>query len=53
MPQTDRLNDHGLDMVKQMLAYTPQARITAKDAMEHPYFQGLNKETVGKIPLPF
>ena len=53
MPQTDRLNDAGVDLVGQMLAYTPQARITAKDSMEHPYFNGLNRESVGKIPLPF
>ena len=53
VPQTDRLNEAGLDLVKQMLAYTPQARITAKDALEHPYFNGLNLDTVGKIPLPF
>jgi len=53
VPQTDRLNDEGLDLVKHMLLYTPQARITAKDALEHPYFNGLNLDTVGKIPLPF
>eukprot|EP00322_Chrysochromulina_rotalis_P002125 CAMPEP_0115874248 /NCGR_PEP_ID=MMETSP0287-20121206/24435_1 /TAXON_ID=412157 /ORGANISM="Chrysochromulina rotalis, Strain UIO044" /LENGTH=299 /DNA_ID=CAMNT_0003329377 /DNA_START=17 /DNA_END=916 /DNA_ORIENTATION=+ len=53
VPQVDRLNDAGLDLVKQMLLYTPQARITAKDALEHPYFEGLNLDTVGKIPCPF
>jgi hypothetical protein len=36
-----------------LFADTPQARITAKDAMQHPYFDGLNLETVGKIALPF
>ena len=36
-----------------MLAYTPNARITAKDALEHPYFNGLNLDRVGKIPCPF
>ena len=50
---TDRLNDTGLELVQQMLAYTPNARITAKDALEHSYFNGLNRDTVGKIPLPF
>ena len=39
--------------VQQMLAYTPNARITAKDALEHPYFHGLNRDTVGKIACPF
>jgi len=53
MPLVDRLSDVGLDLVKQMLYYTPQARITAKDALDHSYFAGLNLDTVGKIPLPF
>ena len=53
VPQKDRLNDAGIDLVQQMLAYTPNARITAKDALEHHYFNGLNRDTVGKIPLPF
>ena len=92
VPQKDRLNDAGIDLVQQvsmprallsnrcatppcvlgaprracctpppclpdrasqMLAYTPNARITAKDALEHHYFKGLNRDTVGMIPLPF
>ena len=47
------LSQTGLDLVQQMLAYTPNARITAKDALEHPYFHGLNRDTVGKIACPF
>jgi len=35
-----------------MLAYTPNERIVAKDALNHPYFADLNKEAVGTIPLP-
>jgi hypothetical protein len=35
-----------------MLHYTPNKRIVAKDALDHPYFNGLNKATVGTIPLP-
>ena len=53
VPHPDRLNDAGLDLVQQMLAYTPNQRIVAKDALEHPYFHGLDKNTVGTIPLPF
>jgi len=49
----DRLNDAGLDLVAQMLAYTPNHRIVAKDALEHPYFDNLDKTRVGTIPLPF
>ena len=52
MPHPDRLDDAGLDLTAQCLAYTPNQRIVAKDAMMHPYFDGLNKETVGTIPLP-
>ena len=35
----------------QMLTYMPDARIAAKDALHHAYFHGLDRETVGKIPL--
>ena len=52
MPHPDRLNDAGVDLVAQMLAYTPNQRIVAKDALNHPYFNDLNRETVGTIPLP-
>ena len=50
---TERLNDAGLDLIAQMLKYTPNERIVAKDALEHPYFANLDKATVGTIPLPF
>ena len=53
VPQTDRLCDAGLDLIAQMLAYTPNSRIVAKEALEHRYFDGLNTATVGTIPLPF
>jgi cyclin-dependent kinase 2 len=49
---SSRLNDAGVDLVAQMLHYTPNKRIVAKDALDHPYFNGLNKATVGTIPLP-
>ena len=48
----ERLNDAGLDLIAQMLKYTPNERIVAKDALEHPYFANLDKATVGTIPLP-
>ena len=48
----ERLNDAGLDLIAQMLKYTPNERIGAKDALEHPYFANLDKATVGTIPLP-
>jgi serine/threonine protein kinase len=37
------LCDHGLDLLKQMLAYEPSQRISAKKALTHPYFQDLDK----------
>ena len=52
MPHLDRLVVAGVDLVAQCLAYTPNERIVAKDALNHPYFKGLNLETVGTIPLP-
>ena len=53
MVPTDRLNDAGVALVAQCHAYSPSSRITAKEALDHPYFDGLNRETVGTIPLPF
>lgn len=52
MPHPERLSDAGIDLVSQMLAYTPNQRIVAKDALNHAYFNDLNKDTVGTIPLP-
>jgi len=52
MPHSDRIDAHGVDLVAQCLAYHPNHRITAKDALNHPYFNGLDRETVGTIPLP-
>lgn len=38
------LDDKGLDLLSKMLKYEPSMRISAKKAMEHPYFDDLNKE---------
>lgn len=32
------MGDDGLDLLEQMLAIDPRRRITARDAMSHPYF---------------
>ncbi|CAL5208216.1 unnamed protein product [Lathyrus oleraceus] len=37
------LEESGLDLLSQMLKYEPSKRISAKKAMEHPYFDDLNK----------
>ncbi|KAL6279086.1 hypothetical protein ACE6H2_015967 [Prunus campanulata] len=36
----------GLDLLLQMLQYEPAKRISAKKAMEHPYFDDLNKASL-------
>ncbi|KAL2330112.1 hypothetical protein Fmac_017693 [Flemingia macrophylla] len=40
VPNLDQL---GLDLLSQMLKYEPSKRISAKKAMEHPYFDDLDK----------
>ncbi|KAL9265102.1 Cyclin-dependent kinase B2-1-like protein [Drosera capensis] len=37
------LDEEGLDLLAKMLIYEPSKRISAKKAMEHPYFDGLDK----------
>ncbi|KAF5200951.1 Cell division control protein 2-like protein [Thalictrum thalictroides] len=37
------LRDEGLDLLSKMLQYEPSSRISAKKAMEHPYFDDLDK----------
>eukprot|EP00903_Cladosiphon_okamuranus_P006740 g6575.t1 len=32
----------GVDLLQNMLVFDPQRRVSAKDAMEHPYFENLN-----------
>ncbi|KAK8512666.1 hypothetical protein V6N13_082799 [Hibiscus sabdariffa] len=38
------LDTDGLDLLSQMLQYDPSKRISAKKALEHPYFADLNKD---------
>lgn len=40
------MNSFGIDLFKQTLIYEPSGRITAKAAMDHPYFDGLDKNAV-------
>lgn len=38
-PAYERIGRHGIDLLRQFLRYEPSQRITADDALKHPYFQ--------------
>eukprot|EP00245_Coleochaete_scutata_P009910 TRINITY_DN336_c0_g1_i1.p1 TRINITY_DN336_c0_g1~~TRINITY_DN336_c0_g1_i1.p1 ORF type:complete len:304 (-),score=62.39 TRINITY_DN336_c0_g1_i1:516-1427(-) len=38
-----QLNDKGIDLLAKMLQYDPSKRISAKEALNHPYFDSLDK----------
>lgn len=42
VPGLENLEPLGLDLLKKMLVYEPSARISAKEALEHPYFESIN-----------
>lgn len=44
--QVKNLNEAGLDLLQKMLTYDPVHRISAKKALEHPYFDGFDKKLV-------
>ncbi|CAE7872493.1 CDK2 [Symbiodinium sp. KB8] len=39
-----RLDSTGLDLLQRMLEYDPSKRISVKEAMEHPFFDDVNKD---------
>ncbi|CAO3657050.1 unnamed protein product [Mucor hiemalis] len=41
LPKLDHL---GIDLLKRLLDYPPEKRITANDALQHPYFDDLRKK---------
>lgn len=43
LPADRGLSKHGLDLLEQMLIYDPSGRISAKSALQHPYFDSLDK----------
>ena len=43
------MSDDGVDLLARMLEYDPAKRITAKAAMDHPYFNDLS-ETIRQKP---
>ncbi|XP_071829728.1 cyclin-dependent kinase 1-like [Apostichopus japonicus] len=40
------LDSQGLDLLEEMLIYNPAKRISAKQALKHPYFDDLDKSTL-------
>lgn len=40
------LSNNGLDLLYQLLEFDPAKRISAEDALKHPYFQELPKMKV-------
>jgi cyclin-dependent kinase len=41
------LNKEGLDLLEMMLVYDPAGRISAKQACNHPYFEGFIPDPLG------
>ena len=44
----ERINDDALDLLGRMLVVDHAERITAKDALEHPYFDNVKSDGVKK-----
>jgi serine/threonine protein kinase len=40
------LDENGLDLLEKMLKYNPAERISAKQALNHPYFDDLDKDGI-------
>ena len=47
------LSDNGFDLLDKMLCYDPKKRISATDALDHPYFDSLDKSRYAKIEAQF
>mmetsp|Transcript_19263 Transcript_19263/g.31168 ORF Transcript_19263/g.31168 Transcript_19263/m.31168 type:complete len:326 (-) Transcript_19263:522-1499(-) len=48
-----QLDAHGIDLLEKMLVYDPAKRIHATEALEHPYFDSLDKSRYVKIEASF
>lgn len=46
------LEPAGIELMKQMLAFDPSLRISAKEALNHPYFDDLDKAAVDALENP-
>lgn len=47
-----KLSPEGVNLMEQMFVYDPSKRITAKDALLHPYFNDLDKVTIDALENP-
>ena len=48
-----QLDEHGIDLLNKLLVYDPSKRIHATDALEHPYFDSLDKSQFAAIEREF
>jgi len=39
----------GLDLLDQLLVYNPDERLTAKQALEHPFFEPVRERVKGEV----
>jgi cyclin-dependent kinase len=44
-----KLNEQGIDLLQRMFEYDPAKRITAMDALQHPYFDSMDKAAVDAL----
>lgn len=48
----EKLDKHALDLMMKMLKKNPQERITAVDALAHPYFSSMEEEEEDRDKVP-
>ena len=41
-----RLSDEGIDLLSKLLRYDPEKRITASEALQHPFFKDIDQHTL-------